>query len=129
MRSDRACRNGLAPKAGSSAIEILSATKLREKTEKRKFPRVTLRPRAAESCVSSVTRKVLALTNNGTTRPTINIKAATPIRMLIQGCFFNEIPPYHLQDGFRRLLDAVNSSPGARDLQCARGGLSRTSCG
>ena len=88
MCSDWAWRNGFELKTGSSAMEMLSATRLPEKTEKLKLPRVTLRPRAEESCVSSVARKVLALMNNGITRTAINNRTATPTRMLIKGCFF-----------------------------------------
>ena len=63
---------------------------LPERTEKLKFPKVTLRPRASESCVSSVERKVLALTNSGTRRTASNTKIATATRTLISGCFFTE---------------------------------------
>src|ERR1700677_1204898 len=93
MCSDLACRNGLLLKAGSSAMEILSATRLPEKTEKLNLPRVTLRPKAAESCVSSVGRKVLALMNNGTTRSATSKSTAMATRMLVSGCFFTRIPP------------------------------------
>ena len=87
-----ACKNGFALKAGSSAIEMLSATRLPEKTEKLRFPSVTLRPRAEESCVSSVERKVLALMNNGTSKTASSKRTTIPTRMLTSGRFLTAIP-------------------------------------
>src|SRR5271168_1178198 len=92
MCSDLASRKGLGLKAGLSAMEMLLATRLPAKIEKLRSPRVTLRPRADESCDSRVGRNVLALTNNGMRRTATSKRTTIATRMLISGCFFTGTP-------------------------------------
>src|SRR6266700_540525 len=62
---DLACTNGDLLKVGSSAMEMLSAEKLPENSERDRLPTLTGRPKASVSSDSSLGRKVFASIKNG----------------------------------------------------------------
>src|SRR5579883_433796 len=75
--SDLAVTNGVEPKAGSSAIEMLSAVTEPPRIDRLRFPTLTWRPTASLAVASSFGRKLLTLITKGSTTSTTRRRATT----------------------------------------------------
>src|SRR5580704_17144389 len=84
MRTSFAVKNGAALKFGSSATLRSLATRLRENTDRRRSPNVTLRPNALLSWRSIAGRNVLASTKRGTAAAIATTTTMTISRIFAQ---------------------------------------------